>query len=105
MLVEVYFVRDGSQQQFGTASYTKSLAACVEDLGLERGHWRSALDDPPRFGDQSLPGSPEDEYKHVVCRIGEEEAAARGWKPGYYRVDRAAEEVIARWGTPRAAWT
>jgi hypothetical protein len=104
MPVEIYFVRDGSQQQFGAASYTKPLAACVEDLGLRSDHWTSALDNPPRFGDQSVDASPVDEYKHVVCKIDDAEATASGWKAGYYRVDMAPEEVIARWGTPKAAW-
>ena len=104
MPVEIYFVRDGSQPEFGAAGYTKPLAACVDDLSLDRTHWTSALDNPPRFGDQSLPGSPVDEYKHVVCKLDEEEARARGWKAGYYQGSMAPEEVIARWGTPRAAW-
>lgn len=104
MSVEMYFVRDGSQQQRGAASYTKPLVACVEEVGLRRDHWTSPLDNPPRFGDQSVQGSLLDEYKHVVCKIDDEEAKASGWKAGYYRIDMAPEEVIARLGTPRAPW-
>jgi hypothetical protein len=104
MSVEIYFVRDGSQPQRGAASYTKPLAACVEELGLKRDHWTSALDNSPRFGDQSVQASPVDEYKHVVCKIDDEEAKASGWKAGHYRIDMTPEEVIGRMGTPKASW-
>ena len=102
MPVEIYFVRDGPQLQRGAASYTKLLAACVEEVGLKRDNWTSALDNSPRFGDQSVRGSFFDEYKHVVCKIDDEEAKATGWKAGYYRIEMTPEEVIGRLGTPKA---
>ena len=104
MPVDIYFVREGSQEQRGAAAYTKPLAACVEEIGLQRGNWISPLDKSPRFGDQNVRASPLDEYKHVICKIDAEEAKASGWKAGYYRVDLTPEEVIGRLGAPKDPW-
>ena len=105
MPVKVYFVREGSQMQSGGPSYVKSLASCVDEIGLKKGDWVQGLNGPgPHFGDQSIEGSPPDEYKHVVCKIDEDEAKASGWPPGYYRIELAPGEVEAAWGAPKVPW-
>ena len=105
MSVEVFFAREGSQRQRGAAGYTMPLAACVEKIGLKKRHWISPLHDTPRFGDQSAQGSHLDPYKHVVVKLGKEEAKASGWRAGYYRIDLNPKQAMERLGEPRKPWS
>ena len=101
MPVQIYFVREGAQDQSGDAVDTPSLMSCVEKIGLTKEHWLSPLDEPsPRFGDQSVRLSKASRPKYLVIKLDEEEAKASGWKAGYYQIDLTPEEVKARLGEP-----
>ena len=104
MSVEVSFAREGPQQQRGAANYTVALAACVEKIGLKEQHWISPLHYTPRSGDQSAQCSHLDPYKHVVVKLGKEEAKARGWRSGYYLIDLNPKQAMARLGEPKKPW-
>jgi hypothetical protein len=101
MTVTVWFVRDGPQMQRGRSAYQLPLATCVARLGLKKGQRVSGLDKTPRFGDQSKRHFELEPYRHVVYAIDEAEAKATGWEAGYYRIELAPKEVIARLGPPR----
>ena len=101
MSVEVFFAREGSQRRRGAAAYTMPLAACVEKVGLTKQHWISPIDDTSRFGAQSARGSHLDPYKHVVVKLGKEEAKASGWRAGYYRINLDPKQAMERLGEPK----
>jgi hypothetical protein len=100
MSVEVLFMREALQRQRGAAAYKISLAACVEKIALKKRHWISPLDQTPHFGDQSAL----DPYKHVVVKLGEEEARESGWRAGYYRIDLNPKQAMKRLGEPKKPW-
>jgi hypothetical protein len=104
MSVEVLFMREGSQRQRSPAAFTIPLAACVEKIALKKRHWISPLHYTPRFGDQSAPCSHLDPYKHVVVKLGEEEAKASGWRAGYYLIDLNPKQAMKRLGEPKKSW-
>ena len=101
MTVTVWFVRNGPQMQRGGSVYQLPLATCVARLGLKKEQRASGLEKTPRFGDQNKTPSELEPYRHVVCAIDEAEAKATGWEAGYYRIELAPKEVIARLGPPR----
>ena len=78
-----------------------SLGACTEKIGLKQQHWISPLHDAPRFRDQSAQCSHLDPYKHVVVKIGKEEAKASGWRAGYYLIDLNPTRAMERLGEPK----
>ena len=104
MSVKVLFMREGSQRQRGAAAYTMPLIACFEKIGLRKQHWISPLHSTPRFGDQSEQSSRLDPYKHVVVKLGEEEAKASGWRAGYYLIDLNPKQAMQRLGEPKKPW-
>ena len=104
MSVKVLFMREGSQLQRGAAAYTMPLIACFEKIGVRKQHWISPLHSTPRFGDQSEQSSRLDPYKHVVVKLGEEEAKAGGWKAGYYLIDLNPKRAMKRLGEPKKPW-
>ena len=104
MSVEVLFMREGSQQRRGAANYTIPLGACVEKIALKKRHWISPPHHTPRFGDQSEHSSQLDPYKHVVVKLGEEEAKTSGWKAGYYLIDLNPKQALEQLGEPKKPW-
>jgi hypothetical protein len=101
MSVEVFFAREGSQRRRGAVAYTMPLAACVEKIALKKQHWITPLHDAPRFRDQSAQCCHLDPYKHVVVKIGKEEAKASGWRAGYYLIDLNPKRAMERLGEPK----
>jgi hypothetical protein len=102
MSVEVLFMREGSQHQRRAAAYTISPDACVEKIALKKQHWISPL--TPRIGDESAQSSHLDPYKHVVVKLGIEEAKTSGWRAGYYRIDLNPKQAMERLGEPKEPW-
>ena len=44
------------------------------------------------------------DYRHVVCELEDADAAASGWKAGYYRIELSPAQTIERLGPPRKPW-
>lgn len=104
-MTEIWLWRDGDDPTTGGPIAQLPLADCMVKLGVRPHHYCSDLSAPPHFerheyppstGVQVVMGSPGLlGYQHVMMRLDETEAAADGWKPGFYRCPMSPEEVYA----------
>src|ERR1700730_15396135 len=85
-MAKVWLVNTGSEPTShgdGEPFQELDLTECVSKLGLTKEHWRTDIGTTPRFDDpvkrQGFRGP-----ELVVVEIGEAEAKASGWKPGFY---------------------
>ena len=95
-MTKVWFVREGPDPTRGGPAYTLPRDSCVDQLGLAKSQWLSSLDKTPRFGDQTSRVAGVADYRHVVCEVGESEAAEHGWKAGFYRLEISPQEARNR---------
>ncbi len=103
-MVKVRFVREGPEPTRGDPAYELPPKTCIETLGLTADDFLSGPERTPRFGDQSSRLGGIADYRHVVCQIEYAEAAASGWKPGYYRADVSPTQAIDQFSPPRKPW-
>ena len=97
-MVKVLFVKDGPEPTRGGPAYRLSLTDCIEHIGLVKDQWLSAPDRRPRFNVDKAKLSDFIGYQHVVCEIADVEAAERGMKAVFYRLELSPEEVVTRLG-------
>jgi hypothetical protein len=93
-MVSVWFVKDGNERTTGGPSYQMPLDDCIACLELSKGDYYSDLNNTPRFDHVRL-----QEFcgpRHVVVEIGELEATAKNWKPGFYLVRLTPREAQQR---------
>ena len=92
-MVKVWLCKDGrnptsSEEPFATVP----LAECVNKLRVTNGDFLSDLDRPPHFGRG-------DHFSGfaglgTLLEIDVSEAAAAGWKPGFYRAHISVNEAM-----------
>ena len=101
-MAKVWFVKEGPDPTRGGPAYKLALDSCVGQLDLVKSQWLSGPDKRPRFGDQTSRVAGVADYRHVICEVGESEAAEHGWKAGFYRLEIGPQEV-RKWLGPSGA--
>jgi hypothetical protein len=92
-MAEVWFAREGKDATTGEAAYQRPLRELERLLGLRPRHFHCPLDDSPTFKEET-PGLAEAGYKHVVVKLGEEEAKDASWLPGFYELPLNPTETM-----------
>lgn len=86
-MAKIWFVKEGDQPTLGGPVAEKSLQWCIENLGLQRSHWKR----PPDHGIKIKSDRPDlDAFREpsiVVVEAQDNDVLnSPGWKAGYYVV-------------------
>jgi len=101
-MAQIWLVYDGPQPANGGPAYRLPVGECVDKLDVFKSRYCSGLSEFPKFEETNLLG-PLAGYRHTVMRLAKDEAAACGWKAGYYRLALEPREVISRLGEPEVS--
>ena len=104
-MTKVWFVREGPEPTRGLPAYDLPLTDSVDRLGLSRDQWLSGPDVRPRFGDQASRVAGVSDPMYVVCELGESEAVAHRWEPGFYVLEMSPREAAGRLSPPGSGST
>ena len=100
-MANVWHVYEGPHPTRGGAQHVLALDDCIKKLGLAKDHHivEERLSGPfltPRFDSEDDKLILFKKPKHVVIDVGEAEAQAHGWEPGFYHLPLSPAEAEAR---------
>ncbi|MDA7948125.1 MAG: hypothetical protein MPJ78_11695 [Hyphomicrobiaceae bacterium] len=98
-MAQIWFLYDGPQPTYGKPAYRLPVTECIDKLDVFRSRFCSDLSRLPKFNVANTLGSLRG-FRHSVMKLNEDEAAAFGWKAGYYRLELKPHEVMERLGRP-----
>ena len=98
-VAQIWFLYDGPQPTNGKPAYRLPVTECIDKLDVFKSRFCSDLSEVPRFNVSNTLGSLRG-YRHTVMKLNKDEAAAFGWKAGYYRLELKPHEVMERLGRP-----
>ena len=98
-VAQIWFLYDGPQPTNGKPAYRIPVTECIDKLDVFRSRFCSGLAEVPRFNISNTLGSLRG-YRHTVMKLNKDEAAAFGWKAGYYKLELKPHEVIERLERP-----
>lgn len=97
-MAKVWLARYGVPATSGPALVDRPLMECVKKLKVNKTAVLGDLRTKVQFGSPDDAMASVNGFHHVVVMVGETEARANGWKPGFYLAMCTAHEACQRLG-------
>jgi hypothetical protein len=97
-MAKIWFCRDGNSPTIGDAIASLPFAECAAKLAITPSSFRSDTLSPSRLANVDSGQPAFRGYHHVIVELAAAEAAAIGWKAGFYLSPLLPEEATERLG-------